>query len=85
MIRVLSSNKLTSVIEKDDSSVGSGSSGSTLAPISYVKTRPTNVGNSKWGRLLGGKSLDLGTEVNTSNRSTLMRAVSIGNLLILIF
>lgn len=78
VVRVMSTTKLSSVTERDDcnSSGGSASSGSALVPVSYVKTRPTSVRSSKWGRLLGSSSLDSGTEVTAPAGPVLTRALS---------
>lgn len=77
-MRVMSTTKLSSVTEKDDcnSSGGSGSSGSALVPVSYVKTRPTTVRSGKWSRLLGSSSLDSATEASGPAGPTLTRALS---------
>lgn len=79
MVRVMSTTKLSSVTEKEDcnsSTSGTGGSGSALVPVSSVKSRPTTVRASKWGRLLGSSSLDSGSETQGTNAPALNRASS---------
>lgn len=65
--RVVSTTKLSSVAEKDDSS-GGGVKTSVARPI---------VGRtSKWGRLLGSASLDSGSETSTQAPQSFTRSLS---------
>lgn len=75
----MSTTKLSSVTEKEDcnsSTSGTGGSGSALVPVSSVKSRPTTVRASKWGRLLGSSSLDSGSDAQGTNAPAPNRTAS---------
>lgn len=67
MTRVVSTTKLSSVAEKDDSSGGG---------VKTTVARPTPGRASKWGRLLGSASLDSGSESSTQAQQSFTRSLS---------
>nr|XP_015835023.1 PREDICTED: potassium voltage-gated channel protein eag isoform X4 [Tribolium castaneum] len=67
MTRVMSTTKLSSVAEKDDSSGGG---------VKTTVARPAAGRTSKWGRLLGSASLDSGSESSTPAQQAFTRSLS---------
>ncbi|XP_048526223.1 potassium voltage-gated channel protein eag isoform X5 [Dendroctonus ponderosae] len=65
--RVVSTTKLSSVAEKDDSSGGG---------VKTTVTRPCSVRGSKWSRLLGSASLDSGSECSNQTSAAFQRSLS---------
>ncbi|CAG9762934.1 unnamed protein product [Ceutorhynchus assimilis] len=65
--RVVSTTKLSSVAEKDDSSGGG---------VKTTVTRPSSVRGSKWSRLLGSASLDSGSETSAQTAAAFQRSLS---------
>ncbi|XP_049825463.1 potassium voltage-gated channel protein eag-like isoform X2 [Aethina tumida] len=65
--RVLSTTKLSSVAEKDDSS---------NTGVKTTVARPSSMRGSKWGRLLGSASLDSSSEASGANPQTFQRSQS---------
>ncbi|KAL1506381.1 hypothetical protein ABEB36_005755 [Hypothenemus hampei] len=65
--RMISTTKLSSVAEKDDSSGGG---------VKTTVTRPSSVRGSKWGRLLGSASLDSGSETSNQTGTAFQRSLS---------
>ncbi|XP_060530912.1 potassium voltage-gated channel protein eag isoform X2 [Cylas formicarius] len=65
--RVMSTTKLSSVAEKDDSSGGG---------VKTSVARPSSVRGSKWGRLLGSASLDSGSETSNQTAVAFQRSLS---------
>ncbi|XP_066245791.1 potassium voltage-gated channel protein eag isoform X2 [Euwallacea similis] len=65
--RVVSTAKLSSVAEKDDSSGGG---------VKTSISRPPSVRGSKWSRLLGSASLDSGSETSNQTGTAFQRSLS---------
>ncbi|KAH1021170.1 hypothetical protein HUJ04_010718 [Dendroctonus ponderosae] len=65
--RVVSTTKLSSVAEKDDSSGGG---------VKTTVTRPCSMRGSKWSRLLGSASLDSGSECSNQTSAAFQRSLS---------